>query len=311
MDSVGVVIATFNRIDKLKIALTAYASQTLLPKYIIVVDNNSSDGTFDYLEEWVKVDEGFKKIVKHLPINSGGSGGFYEGEKIALTENADWIMIADDDAYPEKNYIWGMMDYIEKHDKDQYSIICGKVLQNGKYVHRCFHNKNKFSSRFLVDAGDSPRLKVLYEDDDFDFDFASYVGILINKDKLKKAGLVKKEYFIWHDDTEHSIRLKREGRIVCIPAYTITHDIEKVDSGLSWKVYYGYRNLLDIYIKYYQAYAPLFILLCFIKALLCPLKGKSLEEVKLRLIAIKDALNGRTGVNEKYKPGWIPGKKNT
>ena len=51
---IGVVLVTFNRLEKLKIALEAYERQTVKPKYILVVDNNSTDGTREYLENWKK-----------------------------------------------------------------------------------------------------------------------------------------------------------------------------------------------------------------------------------------------------------------
>ena len=52
MFNVAVVVVTYNRLEKLKIALTHYEKQVLLPKYIIVINNNSIDGTDKYLAEW-------------------------------------------------------------------------------------------------------------------------------------------------------------------------------------------------------------------------------------------------------------------
>ncbi len=54
ISDIGAVIVTFNRLEKLKKALASYEKQTLLPEYIIVVDNASNDGTKEYLEEWKK-----------------------------------------------------------------------------------------------------------------------------------------------------------------------------------------------------------------------------------------------------------------
>ena len=41
------VIVTFNRLEK---ALKKYEEQTKRPKYLLVVNNNSSDGTMEYLK---------------------------------------------------------------------------------------------------------------------------------------------------------------------------------------------------------------------------------------------------------------------
>ena len=67
MFNVAVVIATYNRLEKLKIALTHYEKQLLLPKYIIVVDNNSTDGTDIYLSEWKNQKTEIKKHITSPP----------------------------------------------------------------------------------------------------------------------------------------------------------------------------------------------------------------------------------------------------
>ena len=67
--NIGVVIVTFNRLEKLIKTLKAYADQTLVPAYIVVVNNASSDGTAAYLEKWASQKEPFKKyILNYSPI---------------------------------------------------------------------------------------------------------------------------------------------------------------------------------------------------------------------------------------------------
>ena len=60
MDSIGVVIVTYNRLEKLKLALKAYKDQVYEPKYVLVIDNNSTDGTGAFLEFWEKEDNRHK-----------------------------------------------------------------------------------------------------------------------------------------------------------------------------------------------------------------------------------------------------------
>ena len=118
--------------------------------------------------------------------------------------------------------------------------------------------------------------------------------------------LVNKDYFIWYDDTEHSQRLKQVGTIVCIPRYSIFHDVAEENLELSWKNYYGFRNNIDFFKKHFKLQMPFVVAVTIAKALLCPLKGKSITEVKLRLTAIKDGLLGNLGKHPIYKPGWKP-----
>ena len=57
---------------------------------------------------------------------------------------------------------------------------------------------------------------------------------------------------------------------------------------------------------HFKKYFPLTLVVSVIKSILCPLHGRSKEEVVLRMRAIKDGLLGNMGMNEVYKPGWKP-----
>lgn len=296
------IIVTYNRLEKLRTALKSYSAQKLLPRYIIVVDNASKDGTEQFLAVWKNKKEGFEKIVITCTKNLGGSGGFYLGQKKALELDINWIMVADDDAYLESDYLLGMYNYINNHDKDEISIVCGKVIEKGNCVniHRTYLKtkwKRNFQEYIPIEY---------YSKDYFEPDFVSYVGVLLNKSKLLKAGLVNKDYFIWYDDTEHSYRLGKIGRIICIPAYSVLHDVVENKNMLCWKNFYGYRNNVDFFKKHFLLQFPFVLVVLIIKSLLSPLHGRSFTEIQMRFVAIKDGLLGRLGEHNYYKPGWKP-----
>ena len=78
---IGCILVTYNRIEKLRKTLECYSNQTVPPKYILIINNCSTDGTAEYLRQWGNVPEKFKKFVIHTAENLGGSGGFYLGEE--------------------------------------------------------------------------------------------------------------------------------------------------------------------------------------------------------------------------------------
>ena len=64
---------------------------------------------------------------------------------------------------------------------------------------------------------------------------------------LRRVGLCDKDFFIYYDDTEHSYRVSRAGRILCFPELRIDHDLKKntVDENsgsVDWRFYYKERN---------------------------------------------------------------------
>ena len=147
---IGVVLVTYNRLEKLKIALKSYEEQTVLPKYILVVNNNSNDGTKEYLENWAKDNSKIEKIVVNLDKNTGGSGGFYEGLKNSLELDAEWVWVADDDAYPKENAFEIGKNYIEnyKNATEELSAICGEVLKSDGKAIDCSHRRRIYTTLF-------------------------------------------------------------------------------------------------------------------------------------------------------------------
>lgn len=309
---IGVVIVTYNRLDKLKIALNSYEKQTIKPKYILVVNNNSTDGTNEYLEEWKYNSSEIEKIIVNLDKNTGGSGGFYEGLKNSLELESEWVWVADDDAYPQENAFEIAQNYVEQHKQENLSAICGAVFKSDGITVDCSHRRTIATSAFNRISQPYSKPKD-YEKDEFEINGFSYVGTMINKEKLKQTELTKKDYFIYYDDTEHSYRLSKLGKIVCIPSMKVVHDAphSEMSEIVKWKLYYLVRNTLDfIHSNFDEKY---FKQQCFE----VPLKfkvavflfGKD-KKYGYKMIdeAVKDAKAGKTGLHKIFKPGWNPQK---
>jgi len=299
--NIGAIVVTFNRLEKLKKALKSYEEKTLLPKYILVVDNASTDGTREYLECWKNMNSKYEKIVVYLKENKGGAGGFYEGQKTATKKDADWIMLADDDLYFEKDYFLGISNFIKTINPNEYSIICGKILEHGKIGvgHRSI--KNKWIYPFHKDITE----KDFNNKENILCDFVSFCGIAINKQKLLEAGFVNKDYFIRYDDYEQVCRLRVIGKIICLTNLRANHDTEEVKNISTWKVYYDYRNRINLIKKHFKFRFPIISFYLIIKSLMFIfIKGRNLENVSMRLNAIKDGIFNNMGLHPIYRPGW-------
>ena len=311
---IGVVIVTYNRLDKLKIALKSYENQKIKPKYILVVNNNSTDGTKEYLDNWKQEEAGIEKNILNLDKNTGGSGGFYEGLKKSLDLDAEWIWVADDDAYPKEDAFEIAQRYIEKN-KDKIkgiSAICGTVLKSDRKTIDCSHRRRIYTTLFNRIAQPYSKPKD-YEKEEFEINGFSYVGTMINKEKLKQTELTKKDYFIYYDDTEHSYRLSKLGKIICIPKMQIVHDAphSQMNEIVKWKLYYLVRNTLDFircnFNEKYLKVACLEVPFKFKVAVFLFGKNKKYGYQMIKE-AIKDAKAGKSGLHDIYKPGWSPEK---
>ena len=115
----GVVIVTYNRIELLKECIANCINQVLKFDKIFVINNASTDGTTEFLNNLA-----YDNImVINSKENLGGSGGFYEGIKIALNYDLDYLLLIDDDAILDANYNDEIAKHI-KNDKDIYLFIC-------------------------------------------------------------------------------------------------------------------------------------------------------------------------------------------
>lgn len=296
------VVVTFNRLEKLKKALAAYDSQTESFDTLVVVDNHSTDQTPVFLKEWEQKPSKFNKHVITLAKNMGGSGGFYEGEKYAMTLLPDWIHVADDDAYPAQDMMANFYAFVSTHSKEQLSAVCASVLYpNGK---ECLYHRSRHSFSRTRDFIITPVPIDEYKKDFFPLTIFSYVGTFLNSESLRKVGLVIPDYFIYADDGEHSLRLQNAGLIVCAPSIQIVHDSQTdsndTDIIASWRTYYLIRNQINMIKRHYPLSLPRAIYEKCRKW-----HSFEAEQKALYKAAIKDALLDRLGIHQLYKPGFV------
>jgi len=303
VSKIGVVLVTYNRLDKLKITLDCFEKQEYLPEYILIVNNASTDGTREYLKAWEKQHSRYKRNIISSEKNTGGSGGFYLGFDAAMKQSADWIWVSDDDAFPEKDALKNAAEFLghQKTDRNQISAICGTVINNGEID--LAHRKNMFRRGLNVVEEFIPASE--YKKNYFELNCFSYVGSIINRNKLGEIGLTLKEYFLWWDDTEHSLRLSKVGRIYCVPTIKIHHDVTNGTGEFTWKTYYGFRNMADLYKRHfsricYEYFS--FKLTC--KTYLMDILGKDRQKNKAIRCSLRDCRKGKFGIHEVYKPGW-------
>ena len=93
--TVAAVIPTRSRLAGLQAAVAALRSQTRLPDEIVVVDNESADGTAAWLATQPDL------TARALHDSTGAPGGFQAGIDAALDAGHEWIWLIDDDCVPE------------------------------------------------------------------------------------------------------------------------------------------------------------------------------------------------------------------
>lgn len=304
---IGCIVVTYNRLNKLKTALRSYEGQSVSPSVVVVVNNASTDGTDEYLREWGQKTQSFEKEIIKLDENTGGSGGFYAGMKFLLQKDIDWILVNDDDAYLADSHVFENFRsaVVECEEKgERVAAICG-VADEKKGIKIAAACRIKEKKLF----GTVPCFKTISIPDDafkersLSVDLIVYVGTFFNVKALRKYGVTEKGMFIHGDDWEHSLRLRKYGRLYCYPSIKFIHDTSNGSpANRSWIVYYDIRNNIFMRKKNQFPYIMFSFMRCVV-ALKDLLKG-DFSMFKLRVTAVKDGVNGNMGKHDIYKPGW-------
>ena len=236
-----VVLVTYNRINLLKLAIEALLKQTYKIKKIVIVDNNSTDGTKEYLDEL----DSKKFEIINLQTNLGGAGGFYTGIKHVgkSNYNCDYLWIMDDDTIVEENSLHNLIDGIEKLEEKNRNIgfVCSDVLY--KDGSPCIMNVP------TVDKVWNGEL----EDGIVKVESASFVSILISMNAIKKVGLPIKEFFIWGDDVEYTRRISKVYDGYILGKSKVRHFMNSnkatnilIDDARIDRYFYDFRNSIFI-----------------------------------------------------------------
>lgn len=240
MAGVAAVVVTFNRLEKLKTVIASIEAQSYAPSRLIIVDNASTDGTGDYL---ATLESSLELDVLSLSTNTGGAGGFSAGMRRGYDLGADFVWIMDDDGYPEPDALERLVagfDAARTELGDGVPFACSVV----KFIDGTICEMNN-----PVPTWDWGRLLALGQNSVM-VRQCSFVSVLVPRWVLEKHGLPFKEYFIWFDDAEYTLRISGECPGVQVLDSVTVHDMGDnkgvnfgmVDKSNAWKFAYGVRN---------------------------------------------------------------------
>lgn len=296
---IAAIIVTFNRKDLLIKVLDVFENMLVKPNHLIIVNNASTDGTDFFLNDWSNEILDFNVEIHHLESNIGGSGGFNFGLNIAKNLDVDWVWLSDDDAFPETTIFQDFKKIESSISLDNVGAYCTSVINNGQIDlgHRRYLTGGWIKKEVKTEKSD-------YEAEYFKVNLFSYVGAIIKKDVLLDLGVTEKDYFIWYDDTEHSMRINKKYNIYCLPSLKVIHDELPSTLRVNWKSYYGIRNRLITYKKHYKLTYLYMVFKLILKIIFIQLRsGRGNKFSLLAIRALISSFKGEKGVNINYYPG--------
>ncbi len=303
----GAVVVTFNRQRLLEEAVDSLLAQTIKPQSIIVIDNASTDGTNALFTTGRFSNEAVIDYHR-MTENSGGAGGFAEGVRVAAQHRFDWLSLSDDDAIFNADYFEKLSDEIEA--SQNVSAFAGKVVLPDTRI--------QVDQRQIIRNWDRLKTYALTEtdyDDARDIDVFTFCGAFIKMNLVRKIGVPNKDFFIWGDDIEYSLRVRQTSAIRLVPQAVLVHKtkVPSIDFAAQyqpdWREYYGLRNhvvtVLDHESSPIRGHALLYgwMLAKFLLTCTGRFKGYRRHIRRVYRDAFGDGLKRRLGKNERYLPG--------
>lgn len=260
MRTVCVLIITYNRKDLLRNLLEHLKLQSYPISCVLVIDNNSLDGTSNMLSELGYIKEcipgeivcntiaNWEFIYLKNKENTGGSGGFAKAFDLAKDLPYDVIWAMDDDVEPEAECLNTMMKYLT--DEAQMVIPCRGDNNFKDYAIQHYNLNNPFYFR----VNQRKRNKILFSEINEPYvvvEDMAFEGPLMTRKLVQKIGIPDKKYFILFDDTDYAQRASEVTQIRYVRKAFLKKMIVP-DSSVkwSWKSYYNFRNSVYFERKY-------------------------------------------------------------
>ena len=228
--TVAAVVVSYNRKDLLEKCLVALEGQTRPLDEIIVIDNSSTDGAPELVKEL------FPNVkLFQTGSNIGGAGGFAWGVELAIAHGHEFAWLMDDDAEPEVDALKPLME-LAGSSSEPYSFLASMVTLGGSTINT--GNPPVFSNDISRQVSANLKGAIAIE-------AATFVGVLVNLDIARKTHLPQRDFFIWVDDTEYTLRLSRMAPAVMVRESRIKHPLSKSGSNdMGWRLFYYLRNKL-------------------------------------------------------------------
>ena len=237
-------VLTYNRLTLLKRCLLNICNQSLKPTNILVINNGSTDGTEDFLNQ-------NKHIIKINKKKSGSAEGWFEMINYALIHNYDYIWMMDDDGYPAFNSLEKLAKNISPKHACLSSVVVNEV-HTSKLVFAMpisIFNNNKYKINYFFKINNINKLRSLCKDKILNHCHL-FNGSLINMNSIRYVGNVDRQFYHHGVEVDFYLRLKKAG---CVDSYLEAFhyhpDVAKRKINNLW-IYYYIKNSMIINYKY-------------------------------------------------------------
>ena len=248
--SATIAIVTFNRSHLLTRLLESIVVMQPQPGHVVVIDNASTDDTTDVVEAF-RERIGSEIVYRRMETNTGGSGGFSEGMRVAYDLGSTWIWLMDDDVEVIPDGLAKMGRWAPRFQS----------IQGRRYD----YDGSEFYWQYRI--AEPLGIPIPFAPAGFDesgykpMNSGCFEGMFIHRDIVAQIGLPDPRFFIYWDDQTYGWLASRKTTSVIVDEFVLrrTREIKQWDMGVRHMNassdayrYYIMRNRAHIQ-QYYRA----------------------------------------------------------
>ena len=238
----SIIIVNYNTLDLTKQCIDSVIKNTSDVLYeIIVVDNDSSDGSKEYLSE--------RRDIKF--IESGENLGFGRANNLGFKQSTGrYLLMLNSDTIVENDILTRMVRIFDKQPED---VAClGSILVHGDYS-PCFSHGFFATWRKRYDCANKEKDPTAIKGYQQDVEYVSGADLFVRRWVAEKYGLFDPDFFMYYEDMEICFRYKKNGlRSVVVDEKGIVH----LDGGSHRSSYRKICMTSSTYILYLRKTLP-------------------------------------------------------
>ena len=234
--SVSVIIPNWNGKDSLGNCIDSLNLQTH-EAHIIVVENNSKDGSLEFLQKYYP---NVEVIVNKK--NKGFAGGVNTGIRRSIEINDSYILLFNNDAVADKDLISKLVGFLNQHD--DFGIVTCKLIKS-KDGHLDSTGEMYSVWGLPYPRGRNESTTSMYDNLKEVFG-ASGGASLYRVSMLKKIGLFDENFFAYYEDVDICFRAQlTKFKVGYEPSAIAWHTIGATSSKI--KGFTTYQTMKNLY----------------------------------------------------------------
>lgn len=227
-EDVAICIVTHNRSGYLTGLLNSILVMSTAPRWVVVIDNASTDDTADVVERarvGLKARPGATELVyQRLPTNTGGAGGFHAATRRGLELGAAWVWLMDDDVEVIPDALERLRPWMSR-----FQVLHGRRYDVDGSP---FFWQAKFNNVLGIPL---PYTRRAFTDEGYAItNSGTFEGMMVNAQVVRQIGLPDPRFYISWDDAVYAWLAAQVTEVAYVDEFVLrrTRQQRQVNLGL-------------------------------------------------------------------------------